>query len=608
MRRSVLLLAACLCHPVLADDWLYLTYPGDTPGKIGHAYLKNPADWDKVLKLNHIANQYVLPSNTRVRIPVALLKVTPAPVTVTHVTGNVRVKPEDGAFRPLAAGDKLTGGETVLTGPNSFASFTLADGSQISEQASSKLRFGRLAAYGKTGMVSTELDLQSGRLEAGASKQIGPAGGFRVVTPVAVAGLRGTAFRLNVSEDGKLLRSEVLEGVVGVDAQNKEVLVAKAEGTVAELGKPPEPPRPLLPAPSDAGLPLRTIDLPLAFSWHDLAGAKGWRAQVAADPGFRNILLDGTGDTPHIEWQTSLPDGQYFLRIRAIDAAGLEGMNTDHAFELDARPLPPVQTGPADTSRVYQEETAFSWAASPEAQGYLIQVSSKPDFPADTTIEHKLDAVLQDTEKLAPGNYFWRIASLDERGPHGWSPVHAFRVQLPPAAPQGKAATRADLGLADFAWQPVDGAASYDLEISRTSEFTTTEISQHLTDTAFSTPLRQGRHFWRMRALEADGHAGDWSKPSPLLMPPVTPANVQVQVENRVIRISWRCAAPAYRLEFARDEAFRKPLFNHLQKGANVTRLDMPEPGQYWVRVIAMSDDGTLEGASRPVQFSVFGW
>lgn len=600
-----LALLACL-QAAHAEDWLYLTYPGDTPLKIGRDYLKRPADWEAMLKHNKIANDRVLPARTRIRIPVELLKVTPAPVEVTHVEGNVRVKPDGGGFRPLAVGDRLTGGETVLTGPKSFAGYRLADGSKLTQQDSSKLAFGRLAAYGKTGMVSTELDLQGGRIEAGASKQVGPAGGFTVRTPVAVAGLRGTAFRLNVSEDGKTLRNEVLEGAVGVAAENREVLVAMAQGTVAEQGKPPEPPRPLLPAPSVDGLPARVVDLPLQFAWPGQDAAKAWRAQVATDAGFQKIRLDSLTDRPEIRWETALPDGPYFLRVRAVDAAGLEGLNADHPFTLSARPLPPPQVTPADSERAYQESVAFTWAASEGAQGYLLHMAPAADFPPGKTLERRLEAVLRHTEKLSPGTYHWRIASLDEQGqPHGWSAARVVRVQPLPAAP--KAETRTDNGQVAFAWAPVAGAASYDLEITRRADFGTPETKLRVGDNKASANLKPGRYAWRIRALEADGQAGAWSKPSPLIMPPEPPSDIKVGINEGVLVISWQGTAPAFRLEFARDANFEHPLFNHREEG-NSSRLTTPEPGQYWVRVIGLSETGARGGQSKPVPFSIRRW
>ncbi|NTV95039.1 MAG: hypothetical protein HGA75_06430 [Thiobacillus sp.] len=604
MRRLLSLALLLSAQAAPAEDWLYLTYPGDTPLKISRTYLKNPADWDKMLKVNKVKNEYVLPVNTRIRIPVELLKVTPAPVTVGHVEGNVRVKPEGGGFRPLAVGDQLTGGETVLTGPNSFAAFVLADGSKLSQQASSKLSFGRLAAYGKTGMVSTELSLEGGRIETAASKQIGPAGGFKVRTPVAVAGLRGTNFRLNVSEDGQFLRNEVLEGLVAVQAEGREVLVAKAQGTLAEKGKPPEPPRPLLPAPGLAGLPARVIELPLAFTWPAMAEARAWRAQVATDPDFQKIVLDGQTDKPAIAWPDAPADGRYYLRVRAIDAAGLEGNNADHPFELDARPLPPLPMAPEADSRSYQEQVAFSWAAAPEAQGYVLQIAPDAGFASDKTVTYPLDAVLGHSEKLAPGNYHWRLASRDETGQaHAWGPARMLRVQPLPSAPKGDA--KAENGRASFAWATVAGAASYDLEIAGRNEFSAPDNRLHVTENKTGTTLQPGKYFWRIRGLEADGQAGAWSKAAPLIMPPEAPWDIRVVwTESRVI-LTWQGKAPAFRLEFARDAEFRHPLFNHRVETSQAELDNLFEPGQYWVRVIGLSETGSQGGKSQPAPFTI---
>lgn len=243
MRQLALCLALLIPSLAPAADWLYLTYPGDTLSQIGERYLKNWRDWPKVMALNKIPHDRVLPVHTRIRIPVELMRADPAPAVVTHITGNVRVKPADGAFRPLALGEHITGGETVLTGPRSFASFKLADGSVLNQQPSTRLVFGRLAAYGDTGMVATELDLQDGRLEANATRQVGPAGGMQVKTPIAVAGLRGTAFRLNVDAEGKTLRGEVLAGAVGVKGAAQRGGGAGGSGH-PRPGRPPPCPGP----------------------------------------------------------------------------------------------------------------------------------------------------------------------------------------------------------------------------------------------------------------------------------------------------------------------------------------------------------------------------
>jgi hypothetical protein len=45
-----------------------------------------------------------------------------------------------------------------------------------------------------------------------------------------------------------------------------------------------------------------------------------------------------------------LPDGDQHVRVRAIDARGLEGLNADRAFTLSARPEPPLLSQPASVA------------------------------------------------------------------------------------------------------------------------------------------------------------------------------------------------------------------------------------------------------------------
>lgn len=599
---AAILLAVTLVHPARAADWLYLTVPGDTLSQIGQAYLKNMRDWPKVQSANGVPIPRHLPANTRIKIPVELLKVTPAPVTVTAVTGNVRYKPEGGRFEKLAPGAQLSGGERVLSGPRSSASYRFADGTALTQQASSALTFGRLVAYGKTGMVSTELSLDGGRLEARAGKQLAPAGGFRVRTPIAVAGLRGTDFRLNLSEDGKFLRNEVTEGAVGIAAQGREVKVEGGYGTLAEAGKPPEAPRPLLPAPAAEGLAALIERLPLTFAWQALPGAAAYRAQVARDAAFTEVLLDDVSPTPSITWNEHLADGAYFLRLRGIDAAGLEGGNRDHAFELDAVPLPPAPLSPALGERLYQHDVAFSWAAAAEAHGYVLQIAPTPEFGTGL-IERRLAAVTRHTETLAEGDWHWRAASLDAAGKaRAWSPHRAFRVQPLPNPPAARAS--ADAGRGQFVWSESAGAARYALELGASADLSAPAVRRETTETTLAVPLEAGKYYWRIRAIEADGRAGPWGGISPVIVPPAAPSGLAAQVVGGELRATWGGDAPAWKVELSADPGFAKPLLAPLVASTRVA-LPKPEAGDYWLRVKGVGADGVEGPASAPLPLRV---
>lgn len=583
-----------------AADWQYLTVPGDTLIGIGQQYLKNPNDWPKVQAENKVEIPKRMPTNFRLRIPVALLKVTPAPVTVTAVNGNVRFRGADNRFQTLKANDQLTGGETVLTGPGSSAAYRFADGTTLTQQASSKLGFGRLAAYGKTGMISTELSLEAGRLEASAARQMSPAGGFSVRTPVAVAGLRGTGFRLNVAEDGKRMSNEVTEGAVAISAQGRAVEVKGGFGTYAEAGKPPAPARALLPAPDLSALPAKVLRYPLQFTKPPQPGAVAWRGRVASDPAFANVLLDSVFTTPTGQWSGELPDGTYYMRARAIDADGLEGLESVHAFSLDVHPLPPVPVAPALGERLYQLQADFAWSAVPDARGYVLQVAPTPEFN-NGVVERRLGPVIQHQETLDEGEWHWRVASLDDAGQvHLFSPHRAFRIQPLPVPPAG-GQSRADGGQTHFTWSPVRGADRYGLEIARDD---TVVASREARETTVSAPLEPGKYQWRVRGQEADGQAGAWGPHNVVILPPPPPRDLKVDLKSAPFVLSWQGQAPRYRVEVAAEAGFAKPVLT-LETDAPTAQLKELMPGNYAARVTALGTEGVASLPSQPLPFTV---
>ena len=595
MRTALLITAILVTHAcqVSAADWLYLTVPGDTLSGIGQTYLRNPKDWPKVQSANGVPIPKHLPANSRLKIPIELLKVTPAPVTVVAVSGNSRFKRADGPYQALKAGETLTGGETVLTGLGASVSYRFADDTRLTQQASSKLNFGRLASYGKTGMVSTELSLDSGRLEASASKQLAPAGGFQVHTPVAVAGLRGTGFRLNVAEDGKTMRNEVVEGAVAVSAQGEKVKVAAGFGTYAEQGKPPAPPVSLLPRPDLSGLPDTITRLPLGLHWPASISARAWRAQLSAEPDFQTVLQDNVFDQPVAQWDAELPDGVYYLRLRGIDQYGLEGFDAQHRFTLDARPLPPMPLKPALGERLLADEVELAWSAADGAQGYLLQLAPTPEFSTGL-IERRLPPGDSTRETLPAGDWHWRIASLDKQGrTRAFSPHRAFGI-FPPPAPPVLITPALPLSSASpdmtLNWLPSERALAYRVQVAATPDFVQPVVDKRVEATQLSVSLpSQGEWHWRVAALGMGDNTQGFSQNAAwrYLAASQQPSILQAIEESGLLVVTWSGSSPAYRLELSGNKAFSSLLSSQTVTSPQA-RLIKPAPGTYWLRVIAI--------------------
>lgn len=186
---------------------------------------------------------------------------------------------------------------------------------------------------------------------AGARGQSGydppePRARYEIWTPAATTAVRGTHFRLGMDAAAGVARVEVLSGALDFRGQRRSRAVSKGFGALAETGRPAAAAARLLAAPKLAGLPSLVERVPVRFSFPELAGAVGYRAQIATDTRFEALLFDGVSQSPQVRGP-DLPDGDYVVRVRGIDAHGLEGYDAYHPFRLRARPNRHSWRGPA---------------------------------------------------------------------------------------------------------------------------------------------------------------------------------------------------------------------------------------------------------------------
>jgi hypothetical protein len=276
-----------------------------------------------------------------------------------------------------------------------------------------------LSSYHRTGMVDTRVRLQQGRVDTRVKPSQGPGSRYHIITPAAVAAVRGTNFRVSTETDQPVSRSEVIEGKVKVSGDIGAQLVPAGYGVVAEKGKPTAPPKELLPAPEASGMADVFQRLPLAFAWNGVDGAQGYRFQIADHTQFSTLLADRETTAPSGLWH-DLPDGEYFLRLRAVDDDKLEGWNGDYAFSVDARPFPPFLVEPKDNITLRDARPTLSWSEPEDARKYRVQLASDPEF---ATLLHDdiqgTAARFSPGQPLAVGRYYWRTASIDTSGEQG---------------------------------------------------------------------------------------------------------------------------------------------------------------------------------------------
>ena len=489
-------------------EWRYTLRPGDTLIGLCQRYLVRPGDWPRVQRLNRIADPYRLLPGSTLRIPLAWLKQTPAPATVVAVSGRATVTLPGETERAVRSGEPLHAGAQLATAGDSSVTLRFADGSTLILQPNTQLALDTVSVYAGGGMADTRLRLQQGRAEVSANPRRAPGSRLQIITPSAVAAVRGTHFRVGADPD--VTREETLEGRVALDAAGHSVAVEAGRGTLAEKGKPPQSPVALLPAPDLSALPSRLDALPLAFDLPVSPGAMRWIGQIAPDAHFEQVLLERESDTPRLRF-ADLPDGDYLLRVRATDGHGLQGRDALHVFSVDARPFPPLPTGPG--KRVRQATPELKWSAVVGSDAYRLQLARAADFAAPLADERSAATQWKVPQPLDPGDYYWRVASMADGDVGPFSVPQHFVYDPLPGAPAIDDTAPVFAGGALALTLPLPPAGlRYELQLAPDAGQTRVLWQGESRDGAMrAAPVAAEPVYLAARLVEADGTAGPFA-------------------------------------------------------------------------------------------------
>ena len=223
----------------------------------------------------------------------------------------------------------------------------------------------------------------------------------------------------------------------------------------------------------------------LEFTWPVTALAAGYRAQLYAAADLQSLLLDKVVKTSRVQWNAP-PDGEYVLRVRAMETADLEGLSTDHAFVLDARPVPPAPLKPAAAAKIHGPQQALCWSQPEAAASSHLQVARDAAF-TDRVVDAAALTVTKLTLQpaLVPGNYWWRLAVTNQAGDAGpFGDSRALRVLAVPAALAAGSSAIGDDGVR-ITWGRAADAAGYAFQLARDAQFTDLVHDEVLPGTQF---------------------------------------------------------------------------------------------------------------------------
>ena len=376
-RTMAALVLLMVSQQAAANEWIYTFRPGDTLWDLCEKYIAAPDCWKKIATRNNVDEPRSIKPGTRLYLPIAWLKVLPASARVLSARGDVTVRRAD-TEEPVTLDDgaEILVGDAVITNEGT-ATLQFADESILIITPGSEVLFDTLTLYGESGMVDTRVRLNRGRARARVKPVEGPASRYEILTPAAVAAVRGTEFRV-VSEatDPPQLRTEVLEGKVAVANDAGEQAVAQGYALKAVSGESPAAPVKMLPAPVlTSVLPETVSAFPLALSWQPVDNAAGYRLQIYRTGLLFDDLVQERRLTSATFAVPMLEEGNYEVAVRAIDKNGFEGMEAVYNLVVSApREYQPVTVQVSLQSDNGRRSLLWQWPEVEGAGKYLVEI------------------------------------------------------------------------------------------------------------------------------------------------------------------------------------------------------------------------------------------
>ena len=275
-----------------------------------------------------------------------------------------------------------------------------------------------------------------------------------------------------------------------------------------------------------------------AFAWNPVRGADAYEFQLAPDPNFKtgaNRFI--TGNTRATLTRT-VPNGTYWWRVRALTKSGnVSGWSSTRSIRKRWFPKVRLLWPTGTTVQFPRTPLTLRWASVPGAAKYLVSFGTHKD---ESSSASDCDSLVGDrpvetaatsyTVNVTPATgpngsaktYYWSVTPLDPQRNRGddsscasfhWQWPSATKVSQPPVDLRPSEPETFD---PQFSWQPVPGAARYEVEINSSEEWSTGSkvcCTQPVIGTSISPTrlFRDNTYYWRVRPINADGNAGVWS-------------------------------------------------------------------------------------------------
>lgn len=193
-----------------------------------------------------------------------------------------------------------------------------------------------------------------------------------------------------------------------------------------------------------------------------------------------------------------------------------------------AIPTKPILEEPEDDACISDETPTFRWIAGENADNHTLLVDNQSDFSSpEINVTLGPDATsytVPAAKALSEGRWYWKVIANNTNGKNE-SDVRTFICdRTPPPAPNLTSPENnnvTDDKSVTFSWSPVSddtskssdvsGIAYYEIQVSTNQNFTDIVLDDTTTGTSITREV-EGRLYWRVRAWDRAGNAGEFSE------------------------------------------------------------------------------------------------
>jgi hypothetical protein len=280
------------------------------------------------------------------------------------------------------------------------------------------------------------------------------------------------------------------------------------------------------------------------FTWDMVEGARSYDLQVDGDPLFGSVDISintaQNSYTPII----SLNRGTYYWRVRVRRYGGSASSSSDIVndwapSQTFALTLPQPTGLTSYPPGVVNRAPTLCWTPLVASSGnepllaawkYVVEVSKDNDTfstlynsnDSSVTTTGTEQACWTPTKGYDDGTYYWRVAMRDGSNNVGApSAVAQFTKQYPASTLVSPTSGSTAAETPTFVWTPVNGAASYKLEVSTSPTFSPLYDSA-TTNSARYTPTKiyaNQRFYWHVAMVDDYGNVGPYSDATIIVNP-----------------------------------------------------------------------------------------